>query len=147
MLTPDDDHRPKIPYYIFVGLLLRIAKRLQRLSQRKHSQTPCPLQARRLPSCTHGSWCAAAAGQHLGWAPVIPPLAETAPQVPWNSLQDDCGYGNEWPVFHARGENGILLCEVECIVERGILRLCLPSNDDVHLEEGIEDVDLGGGEV
>lgn len=75
------------------------------------------------------------------------PLAETASQIPGNAFEHNGGDRHERPVFHAGGEDGILLRKVERIVERGVLRLSGAPDDDVHLEEGVEDVDFAGRKV
>lgn len=119
-----------------IGGLVR-TKRLQRLSKRHNFQTPCPLERR-----SYWRLTATARRRHPRWTQLIPPLAETAPQIPRDALEHDCRDGYKRPVFHASRENRVLLREIKCVVKRGVLGLSLAPDNDVHLKERVQDVNF-----
>lgn len=84
---------------------------------------------------------------HNGGAERVRPLAEHALEIARDTLQHDRGDGDKGTVFHAGGEDGVFLGEVEGVVEGGVLVLGAGTDDDVHFEEGVENVDVCGEEV
>lgn len=80
-------------------------------------------------------------------AEVFTPEAKDSLQIPRDALKHDRRDGDKGAVLHTRGENGVFLRKVESVAEGRITGLGPGSDDDVHLKEGVEDVDLLRGEV
>lgn len=84
--------------------------------------------------------------QHRG-AGIVRPLAKHALQVARDTLEDDGGDGDEGAVLHAGGQDGVFLGKVEGVAEGRVLGLGVAADEDVHFEEGVEDVDVGRAQV
>ena len=84
---------------------------------------------------------------HDSRAERILPLSEHVLEVAGDALEHDSRHGHERPVFHACRQDRVLLRKVERIVERRVLVLRTLANNDVHLEEGVEDVDVRRDQV
>ena len=107
---------------------------IERSVQRHDSQAPSPRQrrGRRVNDSGRKS---------------VRPLAKHKLQVSRHALEDDGGDGDEWAVFHTGGEDSVFLTEEEGGAEGAELRLRERANDDIDLEEGVKNVDVGLGDV
>ena len=110
-----------------VGAL--VAHSLEGLVQRHDPQTTASPQPR---SCRRG---------HERRAFSILPFAEDTLHIAWDAFKDYRGDGHKGAILHSGGEDGVFLCKIKSVVERGVLRLRTLAHNDVKLEERIQYVD------
>lgn len=84
---------------------------------------------------------------HDGRAEGVRPLAEHALEIAGDTLKDDRRDGDKRTVFHAGSKDGVFLGEVEGVMKGRVLVLRAGTDDDVHFEEGVENVDVCREEV
>jgi hypothetical protein len=77
----------------------------------------------------------------------ISPLTEYEFQVSRDAFEDDCRDGDEGAVFHPCSENAVFLGEEERRTKCGVLHLRLRADNNVDLEESVENVNVGRGNV
>jgi hypothetical protein len=97
-----------------------VAQGLERLVERQYPQTTSSPQTHSVTRWVYDRWTVS-----------IAPFAEDALQVFRDALENHSGNRYKGTVLHASGQDGVLLCEFKCVMERGVLSLCAGTNNDV----------------